>query len=172
MLRLEFKEEFDCVSRAVTPSIKTLWLSGVLTLKKVKSINTNLFRLQHIASHCYQDQDHGQGGPLHPPILHYHPRRQHCPDRRSWVTLFRGSKLGEQHPGHDCDTGQSPGLRPFVDKLIHWTLQTDPQFPLDRSWNLSPPGRLRAQNAVSTRQTRQEHRELQQHRQLQLFQHR
>ena len=116
MLRLEFKEEFDCVSRAVTPSIKTLWLSGVLTLKKVKSINTNLFRLQHIASHCYQDQDHGQGGPLHPPILHYHPRRQHCPDRRSWVTLFRGSKLGEQHPGHDCDTGQSPGLRPFVDK--------------------------------------------------------
>ena len=49
MLRLEFKEEFDCVSRAVTPSIKTLWLSGVLTLKKVKSINTNLFMLHCIA---------------------------------------------------------------------------------------------------------------------------
>ena len=37
-----------------TPSIKTLSLRRVLTLKKVTSINTNLFTL-----HRYQDQDHG-----------------------------------------------------------------------------------------------------------------
>ena len=65
-----------------TPSIKTLSLSRVLTLKKVTSINTNLFTL-----HRFQDQDHGQGGPLHPPILHHHHRAQHCPDRGSRVAL-------------------------------------------------------------------------------------